>query len=47
MARVRVVLLIKKEKQVVLRCFISIYLCEHRNHGGSRRVVVTLQGQSK
>ncbi|KAI9263544.1 hypothetical protein EDC94DRAFT_607073 [Helicostylum pulchrum] len=23
----------------------GIYLCEHRNHGGSRRVVVTLQGQ--
>lgn len=24
-----------------------IYLCEHRNSGGSRRVVVTLQGQTK
>ncbi|KAI8967747.1 hypothetical protein BDF20DRAFT_209589 [Mycotypha africana] len=23
----------------------GIYLCEHRNHGGSRRVVVTMQGQ--
>ncbi|KAI9358062.1 hypothetical protein BD770DRAFT_387718 [Pilaira anomala] len=23
----------------------GIYLCEHRNSGGSRRVVVTLQGQ--
>ena len=23
----------------------GIYLCEHRNHGGSRRVVVTLQGE--
>ncbi len=23
----------------------GIYLCEHRNRGGSRRVVVTLQGQ--
>ena len=22
----------------------GIYLCEHRNHGGSRRIVVTLQG---
>ena len=22
----------------------GIYLCEHRNHGGARRVVVTLQG---
>ncbi|GAN10022.1 UPF0047 protein C4A8.02c-like isoform X2 [Mucor ambiguus] len=25
----------------------GIYLCEHRNSGGSRRVVVTLQGQTK
>jgi secondary thiamine-phosphate synthase enzyme len=24
----------------------GIYLCEHRNHGGSRRVVLTLQGES-
>ncbi|MFN8487512.1 MAG: secondary thiamine-phosphate synthase enzyme YjbQ [Caldilineaceae bacterium] len=23
----------------------GIYLCEHRNHGGARRVVVTLQGE--
>lgn len=23
----------------------GIYLCEHRNHGGSRRVQVTLQGE--
>lgn len=23
----------------------GIYLCEHRNHGGSRRVVVTIQGE--
>ena len=23
----------------------GIYLCEHRNHGGRRRVVVTLQGE--
>ncbi|KAI8877793.1 hypothetical protein K501DRAFT_288198 [Backusella circina FSU 941] len=23
----------------------GIYLCEHRNHGGSRRIVVTIQGQ--
>ncbi len=23
----------------------GIYLCEHRNHGGSRRIVLTLQGQ--
>lgn len=25
----------------------GIYLCEHRNHGGSRRIVVTLSGQRK
>jgi secondary thiamine-phosphate synthase enzyme len=24
----------------------GIYLCEHRNHGGSRSVVVTLQGET-
>ncbi len=23
----------------------GIYLCEHRNHGGSRRLIVTLQGE--
>ena len=23
----------------------GVYLCEHRNHGGSRRVVVTLHGE--
>ncbi len=23
----------------------GIYLCEHRNHGGRRRIVVTLQGE--
>ena len=25
----------------------GIYLCEHRNHGGSRRLVVTIQGESQ
>lgn len=25
----------------------GIYLCEHRNHGGSRRVVITVQGESR
>lgn len=24
----------------------GVYLCEHRNHGGSRTLVLTLQGQS-
>ncbi|QEW08340.1 secondary thiamine-phosphate synthase enzyme YjbQ [Nitrincola iocasae] len=23
----------------------GIYLCEHRNHGGSRRLILTLQGE--
>jgi secondary thiamine-phosphate synthase enzyme len=23
----------------------GVYLCEHRNHGGSRRLVVTIQGE--
>lgn len=23
----------------------GIYLCEHRNHGGSRRIAVTIQGE--
>ncbi|WP_020404766.1 secondary thiamine-phosphate synthase enzyme YjbQ [Gracilimonas tropica] len=23
----------------------GVYLCEHRNHGGSRKIVVTLQGE--
>ncbi len=23
----------------------GIYLCEHRNHGGSRRIIVTLNGE--
>ncbi|ORY94466.1 hypothetical protein BCR43DRAFT_476205 [Syncephalastrum racemosum] len=25
----------------------GIYLCEHRTHGGARRIVVTLQGEKK
>ena len=31
--------------QLRLGTWQGIYLCEHRNHGGSRRVVVTLQGE--
>jgi len=23
----------------------GIYLCEHRNHGGSRRIIITVQGE--
>lgn len=31
--------------QLRLGAWQGIYLCEHRNHGGSRRVVVTVQGE--
>jgi len=24
----------------------GIYLCEHRNHGGSRKITLTLQGEN-
>lgn len=29
----------------VLGTWQGIYLCEHRNHGGSRRIVVTIHGE--
>ncbi len=31
--------------QLRLGTWQGIYLCEHRNHGGERRLVVTLQGE--
>lgn len=31
--------------QLRLGTWQGIYLCEHRNHGGSRRLVLTLQGE--
>lgn len=31
--------------QLRLGTWQGIYLCEHRNHGGSRRIVVTVQGE--
>lgn len=31
--------------QLNLGTWQGIYLCEHRNNGGSRRIVVTLQGE--
>lgn len=31
--------------RMLLGTWQGIYLCEHRNHGGSRRVVVTLMGE--
>jgi secondary thiamine-phosphate synthase enzyme len=33
------------EGQPKLGTWQGIYLCEHRNHGGSRRIVVTIQGE--
>ncbi len=38
-------LLIPVERgRLLLGTWQGIYLCEHRNHGGSRRLVLTLQG---
>ena len=31
--------------ELVLGTWQGIYLCEHRNHGGSRKLVLTLQGE--
>ena len=31
--------------QLVLGTWQGIYLCEHRNHGGRRRIAVTVQGE--
>lgn len=33
------------EGRLALGTWQGIYLCEHRNHGGSRRVVLTLHGE--
>lgn len=35
-----------KDGRLVLGTWQGIFLCEHRNHGGSRRVTLTLQGNS-
>lgn len=34
-----------REGRLCLGTWQGIYLCEHRNHGGSRRLVLTLQGE--
>jgi secondary thiamine-phosphate synthase enzyme len=34
-----------REGRLALGTWQGIYLCEHRNHGGRRRLVLTLQGQ--
>jgi secondary thiamine-phosphate synthase enzyme len=33
--------------ELLLGTWQGIYLCEHRNHGGSRRVVATLFGRKR
>jgi secondary thiamine-phosphate synthase enzyme len=35
-----------RDGQLTLGSWQGIYLCEHRNHGGSRRLILTLQGQT-
>jgi secondary thiamine-phosphate synthase enzyme len=35
-----------RDGRLVLGAWQGIYLCEHRDHGGSRRLVLTLQGES-
>lgn len=34
-----------QQGRLALGTWQGIYLCEHRNHGGSRRLIVTLQGE--
>jgi secondary thiamine-phosphate synthase enzyme len=36
-----------QDGQLLLGVWQGIYLCEHRDHGGSRRVVMTLQGERR
>jgi secondary thiamine-phosphate synthase enzyme len=36
-----------QDGQLLLGVWQGIYLCEHRDHGGSRRVIVTLQGEKR
>ncbi len=36
-----------RDGRVVLGTWQGIYLCEHRNHGGLRKLVLTIQGQGK
>jgi secondary thiamine-phosphate synthase enzyme len=36
-----------RDGRLALGTWQGIYLCEHRNHGGARRLVVTLHGQEK
>jgi len=36
-----------QEGRLALGTWQGIYLCEHRNHGGRRRLVVTLSGETR
>lgn len=36
-----------REGRLALGTWQGIYLCEHRDHGGSRNIVLTLQGKRK
>ncbi len=36
-----------EQGRLALGTWQGIYLCEHRNHGGARRLVLTLQGQTR
>jgi len=35
-----------KDGQLNLGTWQGVYLCEHRNHGGSRKIVVTISGET-
>jgi secondary thiamine-phosphate synthase enzyme len=35
-----------RDGELLLGTWQGIYLCEHRNHGGRRRLVLTLHGES-
>ncbi|KAI9223209.1 hypothetical protein BC828DRAFT_376517 [Blastocladiella britannica] len=36
-----------RDGRLALGTWQGIWLCEHRDHGGSRRVVITIQGSPK
>ncbi len=36
-----------REGKLLLGTWQGLYLCEHRNHGGRRRLILTLQGSSE
>lgn len=36
-----------RDGRLIMGTWQGIYLCEHRNRGGSRRLILTLQGQTR